>query len=92
MTDSIVFDCHYCHEPAVAHTGPQDNGDRSAAVLELDGRLWVFCSPACRHRWIDVVGNDSWDATQKTRLRYADSVSHAELNRMASHGVPVPSE
>jgi len=58
MPDRLV--CHYCIEDAT-YDGPRGRGNRNVALLQAAGLTFVFCSPACRSRWVDVVGSAAYD-------------------------------
>jgi len=50
--------CTNCTED-LAYDGPRGRGvqDRAALLRDRDsGRVWPFCSPACRTWWLDVCG------------------------------------
>ena len=49
----ITVTCDYCLDP-VYTTGPTGRGTRTAALLHRNDEIRLFCSPACRSRWLDL--------------------------------------
>lgn len=75
MTGGPTLVCHNCLDPATS-TGPRDGGTRRVALLRTDSVVFVFCSPACRHRWFSVVGSSEYDHRE---TQVADDVSPGEV-------------
>lgn len=57
-------ECHNCFEP-LTDDGPRERGNADEFALLRDpdeGRVWVFCSPACRSWWFNVCGASFLDS------------------------------
>lgn len=69
--DTIV--CEYCFDDATS-TGPRGNGTTDVALLRHHaGRIWGFCSPACRRSWVNVTFADGYHTDH---FAVADDVDH----------------